>query len=286
MMLADGVPGEDPPTQRGEPDRGPDRAFQQAFTWLRDPPPSRSPRFRAMPSAPASSWPWPATCGRRRRRAAFAMRETPLGLVPDLAGTHPLVDVVGTRGRWSCAPPVVGWPPRRRSAWAWPAGGARADLAGATADLVAALLTGTPAAPGDQGAARQRPERRRPSRPRRAAGPGRMQRNGCRRAVTVRCQRSAGRSAVGRVVPLMYAATGRDALLHPGPVGHRQRLEPGTVRRSSLRPALPGRSRLPGHHRGRRAAHGGRAAAPAAADRQRHQGPEHSWSSSWPCWSP
>ena len=54
-----------------------------------------SPPCRAMPSGPASSSPSPVTCGSCADDVQFAMRETSLGLVPDLTGTHPLVGLVG-----------------------------------------------------------------------------------------------------------------------------------------------------------------------------------------------
>ena len=56
---------------------------------------SPSPPCRAMRSGRASSSPSPATCGSSREDVQFAMRETSLGLVPDLTGTHPLVALVG-----------------------------------------------------------------------------------------------------------------------------------------------------------------------------------------------
>ena len=69
---------------------------------------SASPRCRATRSAPASSSRWPATCGCSADDAQLSMRETSLGLVPDLGGTKPLVDLVGyaraleicATGRW------------------------------------------------------------------------------------------------------------------------------------------------------------------------------------------
>ena len=48
----------------------------------------------------------------------LAMRETSLGLVPDLGGTGPLVALVGWRGPWRSAPRAASSAPRRR----WPAG--------------------------------------------------------------------------------------------------------------------------------------------------------------------
>ena len=56
---------------------------------------SRSRSCRATRSAPASSWRCPATCGCVADDAQFCMKESALGLVPDLTGTKPLVETVG-----------------------------------------------------------------------------------------------------------------------------------------------------------------------------------------------
>ena len=77
---------------------------------------SRSRRCRATPSAPASSWRSPATCGCVADDAQFCMKESALGLVPDLTGTKPLVEALATPGHWRSARPR-GWsaPPRPSS---------------------------------------------------------------------------------------------------------------------------------------------------------------------------
>ena len=90
-------------------------AFQEAFTWWRDErrrvasPPSRGTR-----SVPASSWPWPATCGCVADDVQFAMRETSLGLVPDLDRHRSRWSRwSATPARWRSALPAAGSAPRR-----------------------------------------------------------------------------------------------------------------------------------------------------------------------------
>ena len=56
---------------------------------------SRSRRCGATRSAPASSSPCPATCGWWPTTPSSRMKESALGLVPDLTGTKPLVESVG-----------------------------------------------------------------------------------------------------------------------------------------------------------------------------------------------
>ncbi|MGZ4590195.1 MAG: enoyl-CoA hydratase/isomerase family protein [Actinomycetes bacterium] len=120
--------------------------FQQAFAWWRDP---RIMSIAAVQGhAVGAGFQLALACDLRvlADDAQLAMRETSLGLVPDLGGTQPLVEAVGypraleicTTGRW------VG------AAEAGAVGLAtvvvpRAELEGATADLAAALL----AAPAD-----------------------------------------------------------------------------------------------------------------------------------------
>ena len=70
-------------------------AFQRGFTWLRD------PRFVSVAAvqghAIGAGFQLALACDLRvrRRRRAFCMKESALGLVPDLTGTKPLVDSVG-----------------------------------------------------------------------------------------------------------------------------------------------------------------------------------------------
>ena len=70
-------------------------AFQRGFTWLRD------PRFVSIAvvqgHAIGAGFQLALACDVRvvADDVQFAMRETSLGLVPDLTGTHPLVSLVG-----------------------------------------------------------------------------------------------------------------------------------------------------------------------------------------------
>ena len=111
MLTAEGIAGE--PSRRsssphgGEPalrtrDRGVPARLRRLVARCR---PSSSRRCRATRSAPASSSRSPATCGCVADDVAFAMRETSLGLVPDLGGTAPLVRLSATPGRWRSARP-------------------------------------------------------------------------------------------------------------------------------------------------------------------------------------
>ena len=82
--------------------------FQAAFTWWRDP---RVVTIAAVQGhAVGAGFQLALACDLRvlAHDAQLAMRETSLGLVPDLAGTKPLVDVIGysraleicATGRW------------------------------------------------------------------------------------------------------------------------------------------------------------------------------------------
>jgi enoyl-CoA hydratase/carnithine racemase len=149
-MFGPGVPGEPGLTRlaglsAAELDRTIE-GFQEAFTWWRD---ERVVSIAAVQGhAVGAGFQLALACDLRllAQDARLAMRETSLGLVPDLAGTHPLVSLVGypraleicATGRW------VGAEEAERIGLASlvvPSD----DLASATADLVAALL----AAPAD-----------------------------------------------------------------------------------------------------------------------------------------
>lgn len=149
-MFAGGVPGEPGLAQlAGLPDAELDAAiagFQEAFTWWRD---ERIVSIAAVQGhAVGAGFQLALACDLRvlGADAQLAMREPSLGLVPDLTGTHPLVELVGysraleicATGRW------VGADEAARLGLATlvvPSD----DLAAATSDLVAALL----AAPAD-----------------------------------------------------------------------------------------------------------------------------------------
>ncbi|MGH8892392.1 MAG: enoyl-CoA hydratase/isomerase family protein, partial [Actinomycetes bacterium] len=141
------------PTTEGEPglaqlaeldDADLDRAiagFQEAFTWWRD---DRVVTVAAVQGhAVGAGFQLALACDIRvvADDAQLAMRETSLGLVPDLAGTKPLVDAVGysraleicATGRWVSAQEAVDL---GIASLVVP----RAELDAATRDLAAALL--------------------------------------------------------------------------------------------------------------------------------------------------
>jgi enoyl-CoA hydratase/carnithine racemase len=149
-MLTGGVPGEPGLAQLAQlPDDELDRViegFQAAFTWWCD---DRVVSMAAVQGhAVGAGFQLALACDLRvlADDAQLAMRETSLGLVPDLAGTAPLVEMVGysraleicATGRWVGAQEAVAL---GLAALAVPL----ADLPAATTDLVAALL----AAPAD-----------------------------------------------------------------------------------------------------------------------------------------
>jgi len=122
-------------------------AFQRAFTWWRDP---RVVSIAAVQGhAVGAGFQLALACHLRvlADDARFAMRETSLGLVPDLAGTKPLVDLVGESraleicltGRWVGAEEAVR---TGLASLAVPA----ADLDAAARDLAAAILSAPPGA--------------------------------------------------------------------------------------------------------------------------------------------
>jgi enoyl-CoA hydratase/carnithine racemase len=144
-MLTGGVPGEPGLAQlAGRPDAELDATiagFQEAFTWWRD---ERIVSVAAVQGhAVGAGFQLALACDLRvlADDAQLAMRETSLGLVPDLTGTHPLVALVGysraleicATGRWVGAEEGVRL---GLASLAVPS----SDLAAATADLVAALL--------------------------------------------------------------------------------------------------------------------------------------------------
>nr|CAA9335705.1 MAG: Enoyl-CoA hydratase [uncultured Nocardioidaceae bacterium] len=120
--------------------------YQQGFTWWRD------PRFISVAAvqghAVGAGFQLALACDLRvlADDARLAMREPALGLVPDLSGTKPLVDLVGvSRALEICA--TTRWVEADEAA-AWGLASAvvpRAELDRAVDDLVAAL-TAAPAA--------------------------------------------------------------------------------------------------------------------------------------------
>ena len=96
MFSAEGVPGEEPPPDfRGEEFEGWIAGCQAGYTWL------RSPRIVSVAAvrghAIGAGFQLALSCDLRvfADDAKVCMKEPALGLVPDLTGTKPLVDIVG-----------------------------------------------------------------------------------------------------------------------------------------------------------------------------------------------
>jgi enoyl-CoA hydratase/carnithine racemase len=147
MFTYDGVPGEDPPISAADP--GFEEAvasWQEGYLWLRDP--AIVSVAAVQGHAIGAGFQLALACDLRilADDAKLCMKEPALGLVPDLTGTKPLVDIVGlSRAIELCL--------TARTVAADEAAQLRlaelvvpaADLDGAVADLTAALL-GTDAA--------------------------------------------------------------------------------------------------------------------------------------------
>lgn len=139
----EGIPGELPLTDlaRGDDGDAVIAGYQEAFTWWRRP--DLLSIAVVQGHAVGAGFQLALACDLRvcAEDVQFAMRETVLGLVPDLAGTKPLVDLVGPAraleicgtGRWIGADEAV------RTGLANVAVPA-AELDAAAADLAAALL--------------------------------------------------------------------------------------------------------------------------------------------------
>jgi enoyl-CoA hydratase/carnithine racemase len=150
MMTPDGIPGE--PTFRDIAELPDDRAltliedFQAGFGWWRRPDVISVAAVQG--AAVGAGFQLALACDLRviAEDARFCMREPTLGLVPDLGGTKPLVEVVGyaraleicATGRWVEAREAIG---TGLATIAVPVD----QLAGTVADLTAAL-TAAPAA--------------------------------------------------------------------------------------------------------------------------------------------
>jgi enoyl-CoA hydratase/carnithine racemase len=139
----EGIPGERSLIDLAKGDEGDSviAGYQEAFTWWRRP--DLVSIAAVQGHAVGAGFQLALGCDLRvcAEDAQFAMRETSLGLVPDLAGTKPLVDLVGPAraleicgtGRWVGADEAVRI---GLASVAVPA----ADLDAAAADLAAALL--------------------------------------------------------------------------------------------------------------------------------------------------
>ena len=147
LFSPDGVPGEDPPPSAASP--GFEEwiaSLQEGYRWL------RSPGITSVAAvhghAIGAGFQLALACDLRvlAGDAQLCMKEPQLGLVPDLTGTKPLVDIVGLpralelclTGRTVAAAEAA----RLRLAELVVPG---PELDGAVADLVAALLTVEPA---------------------------------------------------------------------------------------------------------------------------------------------
>ncbi|GCD99542.1 enoyl-CoA hydratase [Embleya hyalina] len=140
-----GIPGEsDLSTLAGASDDELDAtiaSFQEAFTWWRRP--DLITVAAVQGHAVGAGFQLALACDLRvcADDARFSMRETALGLVPDLAGTKPLTDLVGyaraleicVTGRWVGAEEAVSM---GLATLAVP----REELDGAARDLIAALV--------------------------------------------------------------------------------------------------------------------------------------------------
>jgi enoyl-CoA hydratase/carnithine racemase len=142
LFSAEGVPGEEPVPGGGDPDADERIAgFQAGYTWLRDP--AIVSIAAVQGHAIGAGAQLALACDLRvlADNASFCIKEAALGLVPDLTGTKPLVDIVGLpRALELCLTArTVGAAEAaqlRLAELVVPA----AELDGAVADLAAALL--------------------------------------------------------------------------------------------------------------------------------------------------
>jgi enoyl-CoA hydratase/carnithine racemase len=145
LITGEGVPGEEAVSDlmHGTDQHVVDTidGYQQGFTWLRD------PRFVTVAAvhgyAIGAGFQLALSCDLRVAAddTQFCMKEPALGLVPDLTGTKPLVDVVGyPRALEICATARFVGAEEARELGIATAVVPRSDLDDATADLVAALL--------------------------------------------------------------------------------------------------------------------------------------------------
>ena len=142
MFSADAIPGEGSVPSAADPEFDAwIAACQEGFTWLRDP---RIVSVAAVQGhAIGAGFQLALACDLRilAEDARLCMKEPALGLVPDLTGTKPLVDIVGlSRAIELCLTARIVSARRpaqlRLAELVVPA----ADLDGAVADLTAALL--------------------------------------------------------------------------------------------------------------------------------------------------
>jgi len=147
LFSAEGVPGEEPLSATDPELESRIAAWQEGFLWLRDPGIVSIAAVRGH--AIGAGFQLALSCDLRvfADDAKVCMKEPALGLVPDLTGTKPLVDIVGL-------PRAIEICLTARVMSAQEALGLRlaelivgaADLDGAVDDLAAALLATDPAA--------------------------------------------------------------------------------------------------------------------------------------------
>lgn len=148
LFTGEPIPGEDPLPSASDPGFADAIAsWQQGFTWLRDP---RIVSVAVVQGhAIGAGFQLALACDLRllAEDARLSMRETTLGLVPDLTGTKPLVELAGpARALDMCLTGrVVGAVEARQSRLADLVAPAD-ELDAAVGDLVAALLAADPAA--------------------------------------------------------------------------------------------------------------------------------------------
>ncbi len=146
LLGPDGIPGEDSvhDLMGGDDDHVLEtiEAYQRGFTWLAD------PRFVSVAQvrghAIGAGFQLALACDLRvvADDALFCMKEPALGLVPDLAGTKPLVELVGySRALEICATARFVGADEARALGIATAVVPAADLEATTGDLVEALLS-------------------------------------------------------------------------------------------------------------------------------------------------
>src|ERR1700733_8641573 len=148
MFSAEGVPGEDPPPSAADPGfESWIASCQEGYLWLRDP--GIVSIAAVQGHAIGAGFQLALACDLRilADDAELCMKEPALGLVPDLTGTKPLVDIVGL-------PRAIELCLTARTVGAQEAGQLRlaelvvpaGELDAAVADLVGALLSTNAAA--------------------------------------------------------------------------------------------------------------------------------------------
>jgi enoyl-CoA hydratase/carnithine racemase len=142
MFSADGIPGEDPPLSAAHPDfEQAVASWQAGFRWLRAPGIVSVAAVRGH--AIGAGFQLALACDLRvlADDARLCMKEPALGLVPDLTGTKPLVDIVGLpRAIELCLTARAVQADEARELRLGELVVPSAELDAAVADLVAALL--------------------------------------------------------------------------------------------------------------------------------------------------